>query len=319
MAPLAIFVSVPGLLTLTGAVALMCGGIALVASEIRGRREVLARRVDLLQPIRALKKVETEVLSSKNDPFRLRESGMSEALQREIARAVSRLGLSSNRATVYFAAGQLIVGAIVGVLVFLWARNVAAFAAIPMIPFLIMAMAAIIGWFLPKLFINYKVKQRTKLVRTGLPEALELLVVCAEAGLSLEDGLSRVVKELQRSQPQLADELALTLADLRILPSREKALTNLAERVAVPSVRTIVTTLAQSLRYGTPLAQALRVVASEMRTDFLIEMEERASRLPAYMTVPVMLFLMPTIFLVVGGPAALQLLDSFRGVQLVPG
>jgi tight adherence protein C len=179
-------------------------------------------------------------------------------------------------------------------------------------PIVIMAMAAIISWFLPMFLIAYGVKQRTKAVRSGLPDALELLVVCVEAGLSLEDGLGRVVNELQRSQPALADELGLTLADLRILPSRDQALTNLADRVDVPSVRSVVTTLTQTLRYGTPLAQSLRVVASEMRNDFLIEMEERANRLPAYLTLPVMLFLMPTIFLIVGGPAALRMLEAFH-------
>ena len=145
-----------------------------------------------------------------------------------------------------------------------------------------------------------------------MPDALELLVVCVEAGLSLEDGLDRVVTELRRSQPALADELDLTLADLRILPSRDQALLNFAERIDIPNVRSVVTTLAQTLRYGTPLAQSLRVVAAEMRDDFLIELEERANRLPAYLTLPVILFLMPTIFLVVGGPAALRLFDAFH-------
>ena len=175
-----------------------------------------------------------------------------------------------------------------------------------------MAMAAIVVWFLPKLFIDYGVKQRAKAVRTGLPDALELLVVCVEAGLSLEDGLARVVTELKQSQPALADELGLTLADLKILPSRDQALLNLADRVDIPSVRGVVMTLTQTLRYGTPLANSLRVVASEMRNDSLIEMEERANRLPAYLTLPVMLFLMPTIFLVVGGPAALRIMDAFH-------
>jgi tight adherence protein C len=101
------------------------------------------------------------------------------------------------------------------------------------------------------------------------------------------------------------------LADLRILPSRDVALTNFAERVDVPSVHSVVTTLAQALRYGTPLAQSLRVVAAELRNDALISLEERANRLPAFMTLPVILFLMPTIFLMVGGPAVLRLLDAF--------
>ena len=172
-------------------------------------------------------------------------------------------------------------------------------------------MAAIVGWFAPMLFISYGARQHKKAVRSGLPDALELLVVCVEAGLSLEDGLTRVVTELQRSQPALADELSLLLADLRILPSRDLALTNMADRVDVPSVRSVVTTLAQTLRYGTPLVQALRVVAAELRNDYLIELEERANRLPAYLTLPVILFLMPTIFLIVGGPAALRLIDAF--------
>ena len=116
---------------------------------------------------------------------------------------------------------------------------------------------------------------------------------------------------MKRSQPALADELNLTLADLKILPSRDQALANLAERVDVPSVRSVVTTLAQTLRYGTPLVQALRVTAAELRNDYLVEMEERANRLPAYLTLPVILFLMPTIFLVVGGPAVLRIIDAF--------
>ena len=93
------------------------------------------------------------------------------------------------------------------------------------------------------------------------------------------------------------------------MPSRDQALANLAERVDVPSVRSVVSTLSQTLRYGTPLAQAMRVVAAQMRTEALIDLEERANRLPAIMTVPMMLFIMPVIFLIVGGPAVLRLLD----------
>ena len=117
-----------------------------------------------------------------------------------------------------------------------------------------------------------------------MPEALDLLVVCVDAGLSLEDGLSRVVSELRASRPALADELALTSADLRILPSRDQALAKMSERVDLASIRSVTTTLAQTLRYGTPLAQALRVIATEMRNDALIQMEQRANQLPALLT-----------------------------------
>jgi tight adherence protein C len=117
---------------------------------------------------------------------------------------------------------------------------------------------------------------------------------------------------LQRSQPVLAEELALTSADLKILPSRDRALMNFAERIEAPSVRSVVTTLSQTMRYGTPLAQALRVVASELRSESLMKLEERANQLPTLMTIPMMVFIMPTIFLVVAGPAVLRLLDSFH-------
>jgi tight adherence protein C len=161
----------------------------------------------------------------------------------------------------------------------------------------------------PALILRRLVKRRAKAAADGLPDALELLVVCVEAGLSLEDGIDRIIGELRRSQPAIAAELALTSADLKILPSRDQALANLAERVDVPSVRSVVSTLSQTLRYGTPLAQAMRVVAAQMRTEALINLEERANRLPAIMTVPMMLFIMPVIFLIVGGPAVLRLID----------
>jgi tight adherence protein C len=149
-----------------------------------------------------------------------------------------------------------------------------------------------------------------RLIARGLPDALELLVVCVEAGLSLDDGLDRVVAELWESHPALADELALLSADLRILPSRDQALTNLAERVDLPSIRSIVGTLSQTMRFGTPLAQAMKVVAGEMRNDVLLSMEERANRLPALMTVPMIIFILPTIMLILGGPAMLRVLDQ---------
>jgi tight adherence protein C len=145
----------------------------------------------------------------------------------------------------------------------------------------------------------------------GLPEALELLVVCVEAGLAFEDSLDRIVGELQLSQPLLAGELQQLSADLKILSSRDEALRNLAERIQAPSVRSVVTTLSQTLRYGTPLAQALRVSAAELRNNALLDLEERANRLPTLLTIPMMLFILPTIFLIVAGPVALRLMDIF--------
>ena len=171
--------------------------------------------------------------------------------------------------------------------------------------------ALLAGWFTPAFLLRRQIAGRTRAVVEGLPDALELLVISVEAGLSFEDGIGRIAAILRDTRPALADELALTSADLRILPNRERALFNLADRVDAPSVRTVVTTLSQTMRYGTPLANALRMVSSELRNEFLIRLEERANQLPALMTVPMILFIMPTIFLVVGGPAVLKVIDSF--------
>lgn len=300
-----------GLPAFAAALALIAGGLALIASGSRTRDELLTRRVSMVQPGITAFDLEREARPAGETLFRLPTRGLSAPAQREVVRLFAKLGLRPVQALTVFTVSRLVVVLLLGALTFLWVRQFAAFADAALLPVLIAAMAGISGWFLPMIFISYGVKQRIKAVRSGLPDALELLVVCVEAGLSLEDGLDRVVTELKHSQPALADELNLTLADLKILPSRDRALMNLAERVDVPSVRSVVTTLTQTLRYGTPLVQSLRVVAAELRNDYLIELEEKANRLPAYMTLPVILFLMPTIFLVVGGPAALRLIDVF--------
>lgn len=299
------------LLILLAALALLFGGMALVASARRTRDETLARRVALVEPGFAAIGVLGKTGSAGEALFRLPGSTLSGRSQREITRLLAGLPLAPAQVLTVFTMIRLALVLVFGLMTFLWARRFAVFADTASIPLMLAAMAGIVGWFVPSMIISYRLRQRTKAVRSGLPDALELLVVCVEAGLSLEDGLDRVVTELKRSQPALADELNLTLADLKILPSRDQALANLAERVDVPSVRSVVTTLAQTLRYGTPLVQALRVTAAELRNDYLVEMEERANRLPAYLTLPVILFLMPTIFLVVGGPAVLRIIDAF--------
>jgi tight adherence protein C len=305
------FASGLNLTMLFAAVLLIAGGVVLIASGGRTRSQLVAQRVERVRPFRARGRRGDET-SFEGSLLRLPAGGLSEPARREVVRRFGKLGVPPSHALTYFVLARFLIAVVFGVLIFLWVRTGAAFQARPLLLVIIPVMAAIAGWFVPSIYVDRSVKQRTKAVKSGLPDALELLVVCVEAGLSLEDGLDRVVTELSRSQPALADELGLTLADLRILPSRDQALLNFAERIDIPNVRSVVTTLAQTLRYGTPLAQSLRVVAAEMRNDYLIDLEERANRLPAYLTLPVIVFLMPTIFLIVGGPAALRLFDAFH-------
>ena len=298
------------LLPLLAAVMLLAGGIALIASGSRSRNDVLVRRVAMVEPY--VRRAAPTGPALEDYLVRLPLTGLSDAEQREVIRRMAAFGVVQNHALITFILARAGFAGLIGLVLLAWTHRFAVVQAQPLIEVALFAMGAIAGWFVPLIFIGHGVRRRTKEVKAGMPDALELLVVCVEAGLSLEDGLDRVVTELGRSQPALADELGLTLADLKILPSRDQALANFAARIDIPSVRSVITTLAQTLRYGTPLAQSLRVVASEMRNDALIDLEERANRLPAYLTVPVMLFLMPTIFLIVGGPAALRLFDAFH-------
>jgi tight adherence protein C len=302
-----------GLAALLSAFALFAGGAALFAASLRMRREPLTDRVALVQPrfTIATASAGREASTLAENLFRLPGGGLVEPETRAIVRLQTKLGVPANRALMFFTGFRIVLAAVLGLLALFGASRLPTSGAGGLLPFVGMAVAAIVGWLAPIIMIRRGIKKRMKIVSSGLPDALELLVVCVEAGLSLEDGLDRVVDELARSQPALTEELALTSADLKILPSRDQALANFAARVDIPTVRSVITTLSQTLRYGTPLAQSLRVVAAEMRSDSLIKLEEQANKLPALLTLPVIVFLMPTIFLIVGGPAALRLIDNF--------
>ncbi len=173
------------------------------------------------------------------------------------------------------------------------------------------AVMLIAGYKGPDIFIANKVSKRTAAIRKGLPDALDLLVICAEAGLTVDAAFNRVAKELGRAYPELGDEFALTSIELSFLTERRQAFENLAYRVNLDSVRGVVTTMLQTERYGTPLASALRVLSAEFRNERMMRAEEKAARLPAIMTVPLILFILPVLFIVILGPAACSISDAF--------
>ncbi len=168
------------------------------------------------------------------------------------------------------------------------------------------------GAYAPDIFLKNQAMKRKEALERGLPDALDLMVVCAEAGLSLDATLDRVGRELQPAWPILSDELLLTAAELAFLPERRDALENLATRTQLGALRGLTTTLIQAEKYGTPLARALRVLSAEMRDKRMMKAEEKAARLPAILTVPMIIFILPALFVVLIGPGAMRTMDSMR-------
>ena len=163
----------------------------------------------------------------------------------------------------------------------------------------------------PDIWLKNKVTKRSNAIRKGLPDALDLLVICAEAGLTVDAAFDRVSRELGKAYPELGDEFGLTAIELGFLNERRNAFENLAQRVDLEAVRGVVTTMIQTEKYGTPLASALRVLSAEFRHQRMMRAEEKAARLPAIMTVPLILFILPTLFVVILGPASCSINDSF--------
>lgn len=176
------------------------------------------------------------------------------------------------------------------------------------------AVATLLGMVGPDLYLRNLADKRRNLMRKGLPDALDLMVICAEAGLSLDATLTKVSNEIAETYPELSDELGLTAVELGFLPERRTALANVAERTNLPGIRAMVQSLMQTERYGTPLAQSLRVLSAELRNERMLKAEEKAARLPATLTVPMILFILPPLFIVLLGPAILDTIDAMRGL-----
>lgn len=168
----------------------------------------------------------------------------------------------------------------------------------------------------PEIYLKNIASKRTDAIRKGLPDALDLLVICAEAGLTVDAAFNRVAKELGRAYPELGDEFLLTSIELSFLNERRKAFDNLAYRVNLEAVKGVVTTMVQTERYGTPLASALRVLSAEFRNERMMRAEEKAARLPAIMTIPLILFILPVLFIVILGPAACDIGDAFADMKM---
>jgi tight adherence protein C len=186
------------------------------------------------------------------------------------------------------------------------------FAGSATIRIAVMLGALMLGWRIPDFSLSRLAARRRLRLEQGVPDALDLLVICAESGLSLDQSIEQVSQDLHASSPAVADEFATTASEMRVLSNRAEALENLVERTGVAALRGITATLNQAIRFGTPLAESMRILAAEMRTARLARIEERAARLPVLLAIPLALFILPSLMMVISTPVALRLADALK-------
>ena len=166
-----------------------------------------------------------------------------------------------------------------------------------------------VGFYAPNIYLRNQAQKRTQAVAAVFPDALDLLLICVEAGMSIEAALQKVGAEIGANSVELAEEMSLLVAELSYLPERRLAYEGMAKRINYPGVRSVMTAMIQAERYGTPLGNALRVMAKENRDLRMAAAEKKAAALPAQLTVPMILFFLPVLFIVILGPAIIHVQD----------
>ncbi len=168
-----------------------------------------------------------------------------------------------------------------------------------------------LGFYFPNLIVSNMIQKRQASIKTAFPDALDLLLICVQAGMSIEAAFRKVAIEIGEQSGELAEELTLTTAEMSYLQNRRQAYENLGLRTGMPGVRAVATSLIQAEKYGTPLGQALRAMAEEYRDERMNEAEKKAAALPPKLTVPMIVFFLPVLFAVILGPAIIKAMESF--------
>lgn len=234
----------------------------------------------------------------------------------EVKRKLVRAGLRGRDALLIFLFMQLVLPLILFVVLAFFLFVITPPAKLTGLQSVVVCMFfSILAGLLPNLYVKNKEQSRLDVLRRTLPDAFDLMVICAEAGLSLDATLDRVSREIMPSAPEIGEELALTGIELSFLPDRAQALRGFSERAPLPGVQALVSTLIQTEKYGTPLAQALRVLSGELREERMMRAEEKAARLPAILTVPMILFVLPPLFCVLIGPAAIRVVTMWHAAH----
>ncbi|PKP93038.1 MAG: pilus assembly protein TadC [Alphaproteobacteria bacterium HGW-Alphaproteobacteria-16] len=288
-------------------------------------RDPMARRVKALNERREQLKAGITASTSKRRAKLVRQNDTTDlirnflsslkVLQDEQVKAaqvkLAQAGIRSKDYAVAVIFGRLVLPIFVGgtMLFLVYGTDMVADWS-PLKAYGLVAGTFILSYKAPDIYLKNRIQKRSHAIRKGIPDALDLLVICAEAGLTVDAAFGRVAKELGKAYPELGEEFSLTAIELGFLTDRRHAFENLAMRIDLDAIRGVVTTMIQTEKYGTPLASALRVLSAEFRNERMMRAEEKAARLPAIMTVPLILFILPVLFVVILGPAACSINDA---------
>ena len=239
------------------------------------------------------------------DQFNLRNMFESEGAKDRLKMA----GLRGQAPLVTYMFFRLIAPIIVFILALLYVFFIGNVQQPPIVKFGMALAAGYVGFYLPNFFVSNLVSRRQQSLTQAFPDALDMLLICVQAGMSVEAAFGKVSKEVVSQSLELAEEFSLTTAELSYLSDRRLAFENLGKRTGLAGIKSVATALIQAERYGTPVGQALRVMAKENRDARMSEAEKKAAALPPKLTVPMIIFFLPVLFVVILGPAIIQVMN----------
>ena len=282
--------------------------------RLKGRMKLVTEEKDRLRSAqrsqltgaesRLRDKPKTSIYTQVVEALNLKKVFEAESSREKLRQA----GYRSEKNLITFLALRAIVPVLFGIIAFVYSSTAFADKISPSMRVGVTLIGMVFGFYLPNIGLMNVIIKRQKSIKKAWSDALDLLLICVESGMALEPALTRVAKEIGSQSVPLAEELTLTIAELSYLQDRRKALDNLGKRVGLETVRSVVTSLIQSERYGTPLGTALRVLAQENRDARMAEAEKKAAALPPKLTVPMIVFFLPVIFVVILGPSIILVL-----------
>jgi tight adherence protein C len=236
------------------------------------------------------------------DQLNLRQAFESEDIKNRLKMA----GLRGQAPLVTYMFFRLVAPIIVAIMALIYLFVLSNFQYPPIVKFGMAIGAGYLGFYLPNMFIENLVQRRQTSIRNSFPDALDMLLICVQSGMSIEAAFQKVSGDVGAQSLELAEELSLTTAELSYLQDRRQAFENLGKRTGIAGIKAVATALIQAERYGTPVGQALRVMAKENRDMRMAEAEKKAAALPPKLTVPMIIFFLPVLFVVILGPAIIQ-------------